>query len=156
MIMSIRQTAALCLMAIPSYLVPKQKTLSSWEEKPSSSSPIGSLSPAVGVDLEAKSPSRYVLPHNLDTALRQLSDADIDKLAKAVLEERTRRKGPLAHEDSHRKRPHEINSPSLPQGKLNAVRAAFKAGVTPSRIAREFGLSRSDVKSALIGRTKDR
>jgi transposase-like protein len=32
---------------------------------------------------------------------------------------------------------------------LNAVRAAFKAGVTPSRIARQFGLSQSDVRKAL-------
>ena len=28
----------------------------------------------------------------------------------------------------------------LPLGKLNAVRAAFKAGVTPARIAQEFGI----------------
>ena len=33
--------------------------------------------------------------------------------------------------------------------KLTAVRAAFKAGVTPSRIARQFGLSQSDVRKAL-------
>jgi transposase-like protein len=31
---------------------------------------------------------------------------------------------------------------------VNAVRAAFKAGVTPSRIARQFGLSQSDVRKA--------
>jgi len=37
----------------------------------------------------------------------------------------------------------------LPLGKLNAVRAAFKAGVTPSRIARQFRISLSDVKLAL-------
>jgi hypothetical protein len=37
----------------------------------------------------------------------------------------------------------------LSQGKLNAVRAAFKAGVTPSRIARQFGISQSDVRKAL-------
>jgi transposase-like protein len=42
----------------------------------------------------------------------------------------------------------------LPQGKLNAVRAAFKAGVTPNRIAREFGISRSDVQRALAGEAK--
>jgi hypothetical protein len=29
------------------------------------------------------------------------------------------------------------------------VLAAFKAGVTPSRIARQFGLSQADVKKAL-------
>ena len=38
---------------------------------------------------------------------------------------------------------------SLTRGQLNAVRAAFKAGITPSRIARQFGLSRSDVRNAL-------
>jgi DNA invertase Pin-like site-specific DNA recombinase len=39
--------------------------------------------------------------------------------------------------------------PPLAQGKLNAVRAAFKAGITSSRIARQFGISVSDVKAAL-------
>ena len=34
-------------------------------------------------------------------------------------------------------------------GKTNAVRAAFKAGVKPSQIARRFGLAQSDVRRAL-------
>jgi len=38
---------------------------------------------------------------------------------------------------------------SLTTGKLNAVRAAFKAGVKPSAIARQFGISQSDVRKAL-------
>jgi hypothetical protein len=37
----------------------------------------------------------------------------------------------------------------LTPGKMNAVRAAFKAGVKPSQIARQFGLSQSDVRKAL-------
>jgi hypothetical protein len=37
----------------------------------------------------------------------------------------------------------------LTLGKLNAVRAAFKVGVKPSQIARQFGLSQSDVRQAL-------
>jgi transposase-like protein len=37
----------------------------------------------------------------------------------------------------------------LTHAKINAVRAAFKAGVTPSRIARHFGISQSDVRKAL-------
>ena len=41
------------------------------------------------------------------------------------------------------------------RGKLNAVRSAFKAGITPSRIAREFGIPLSDVRQALAsGETK--
>jgi hypothetical protein len=38
---------------------------------------------------------------------------------------------------------------SLTTGKLNAVRAAFKAGVKPSAIARQFGILQSDVRKAL-------
>jgi transposase-like protein len=41
-------------------------------------------------------------------------------------------------------------------GKLNAVRGAFKAGVTPSRIARQFGISQSDVRKALASDTAKR
>jgi hypothetical protein len=37
----------------------------------------------------------------------------------------------------------------LTPGKPNAVRAAFKAGIKPSQIARQFGLSQSDVRKAL-------
>jgi transposase-like protein len=37
----------------------------------------------------------------------------------------------------------------LTTGKLNAVRAAFKAGVRPSSIARLFGIPQSDVRKAL-------
>jgi hypothetical protein len=38
---------------------------------------------------------------------------------------------------------------SLTTGKLNAVRAAFKAGIKPPAIARQFGISQSDVRRAL-------
>ena len=37
----------------------------------------------------------------------------------------------------------------LTRGQVNAVRSAFKAGITPSRIAREFGIPLSDVRQAL-------
>jgi hypothetical protein len=45
---------------------------------------------------------------------------------------------------------------SLTTGKLNAVRAAFKAGIKPSMIARQFGISQSDVRKALITEGRDR
>jgi hypothetical protein len=38
---------------------------------------------------------------------------------------------------------------ALTQGKVNAVWAAFKAGVAPARIARQFGFSLSQVQRAL-------
>ena len=36
----------------------------------------------------------------------------------------------------------------LTRGQLNAVRSAFKAGITLSRIARQFGIPLSDVRKA--------
>jgi hypothetical protein len=45
---------------------------------------------------------------------------------------------------------------SLTRGQVNAVRSAFKAGITPSRIAREFGISQSDVRKALASDERKR
>jgi hypothetical protein len=118
--------------------------------EPSSSSPSASSLPIVTGKSEAPS-SRHVLPKNLNVAIRQLDDQELDTLVAAALEERTRRKKSPAPEERQSRGRHEILPASLPQGKLTAVRAAFKAGVTPARIAREFGVSRSDVQSALRG-----
>ena len=57
-------------------------------------------------------------------------------------------------DESTRKRRVEVAAAPLTTGKLNAVRAAIKAGVTPSRIARQFGISQSDVRKALASETK--
>jgi hypothetical protein len=38
---------------------------------------------------------------------------------------------------------------SLTRGQVNAVRAAFKAGIKPSLIARQFGISQSDIRKVL-------
>ena len=56
-------------------------------------------------------------------------------------------------EPRRQKRIKEVAVP-LAQNKLNAVRAAFKAGVRPSRIAKQFGVSLSDVRKALAGDQK--
>ncbi len=42
-----------------------------------------------------------------------------------------------------------IATPALTRGQMNAVRAAFKAGNTPPRISRQFGLTQADVRKAL-------
>jgi hypothetical protein len=49
----------------------------------------------------------------------------------------------------------ELTTGSLTRGQLNAVRAASKAGITPTQIARQFGLSQSDVRKALSSKTFD-
>ena len=102
------------------------------------SSPLRSSGPASRETEAAQSP-RYILPKDLDVAIRHLDDQQLDRLVSIALEERARRKQPPVPEKSRWKRNAEAVSPRLPQGKLNAVRAAFKAGVTPVRIAREFG-----------------
>ena len=119
------------------------RSLSSSGRESSASEPTTS---AVSRKAETEPSSRHVLPRDLDAAIRHLDDEELDRLVSAVLEERSRRKKLSVPEESHPKR--RVETLSLPQGKLNAVRAAFKAGVTPSRIAREFGIWRIQPISA--------
>jgi hypothetical protein len=98
----------------------------------------------------AASSQSYALPQNLPSALSHLDDDQLDRLLAAVMAEQQRRGKNLPISDkSHRKHLTKEAPSHLPLGKLNAVRAAFKAGVTPSRIARQFRISLSDVKLAL-------
>jgi hypothetical protein len=90
---------------------------------------------------------RHVLPSNLDTAIKQLDDEELDRLFSAVVAEQKRRGKSLPSSDERRQQ--KGAAPALKSGQVNAVRAAFKAGVTPSRIARQFGLSQADVNKAL-------
>jgi hypothetical protein len=69
-------------------------------------------------------------------------------LAAVLIEQRRRGKKVPVSDKSPRKPLIKVVAPP-PQGKLNAIRAAFKAGFTPSRIARQFRISQSDVKKAL-------
>lgn len=94
--------------------------------------------------------SRHILPADLPNAIKQLDDQELDQLLSAALGEHKRRakKPPISDEGSGKQRVDTVAVP-LTQGKLNAIRAAFKAGVTPSRIARQFGISQSDVRKAL-------
>ena len=104
---------------------------------------------------------RHFLPEDLAGALRQLDDVKIDALLSAVTTEAERRglrppspakEKPVA--DAKPQRRQETGKGSLTIGKLNAVRAAFKAGVKPSAIARQFGISQSDVRKALAQGTR--
>ena len=123
--------------------------------EPSSSSSADAASAAVIPETETAPSSRYILPRDLDAAIKQLDDRELDRLVTAALEERARRKKPPALEGIQPKRQGRSTNAHLPKGKLNAVRAAFKAGVTPSRIAREFGVSQSDVQKVLMGEAKN-
>ena len=92
--------------------------------------------------------ARYWLPKDLAGALKRLDDTEVDSLLAAVTREAQRR-GRLPRASASRATTLEDAAGSLTTGKLNAVRAAFRAGVKPSAIARKFGISQSDVRKAL-------
>ena len=115
-------------------------------------------------------PQRYILPKNLGHAVKQLSDGELDQLFKTAFDE-AKRRGRIPRTvatdstssfrrppdfptkrsttEKSKRRHMDIADVTLTRGQINAVRSAFKAGVTPSRIARQFGISQSNVRKAL-------
>ena len=113
---------------------------------------------------------RHVLPKNLAHAVKQLSDEELDQLFKVEFDE-AKRRGRLPRTvatdstssfrrppdfptersttEKSKRRHMDIADVTLTRGQVNAVRSAFKAGITPSRIARQFGLSQTNVRKAL-------
>jgi hypothetical protein len=83
-------------------------------------------------------------------ALGELRD-EFDRLVDAVHAEEKRRGRKLGVSNvSGGKQRIESVPLSLTSGKLNVVRAAFKAGVKPSQIARLFSVSQADVRKAMF------
>jgi hypothetical protein len=117
------------------------------------------------------SPERHVLPKNLHAAVTYLNEEELDLLHEATLQEMKRRgrappgveadstqsSAPLGPQKpqlpptvkSSRRGRVEIVELPLSRGQVNAVRSAFKAGITPARIARQSGISQSNVRKAL-------
>jgi predicted DNA-binding protein (UPF0251 family) len=133
---------------------------------------------AAVVSAAEKLSSRHVLARDLSNALKQLNDGELDRLFAATRDELQRRGRlltstpvirPTTHtgteqrasdhatttteESPERRQPEEPNV-ALTRGQVNAVRAAFKAGITPSRIARQFGISQSDVRKVLASESR--
>lgn len=109
---------------------------------------------------------RHVLPKDLPNAVKHLDDRELDLLITASLEEAKRRGRLLPNVQantpdesarqrssrmakSSQRRQVEVAAVSLTRGQVNAVRAAAKAGIKPSLIARQFGISQSDVRKVL-------
>ena len=109
---------------------------------------------------------RHLLPQDLPGALKYLQDSELDALHEATLDELKRRDrlpsrlmkqtSPDPVTPPPRQSPSDNNTGSLTRGQLNAVRAAFKAGVKPAAIARQFGISQSDIRKALATEGRDR
>ena len=88
---------------------------------------------------------RHVLPQDLPNSVKYLSDTELDLLIATAVDE-AKRRGRLTPKV-------EPSARDETRGQINAVQAAFKAGITPSRIARQFGISQSDVRKALMADT---
>ena len=132
-----------------------------------------SVQPSAAVVSTAdKSSPRYVLPSDLSNALQQLDDTELDRIVAATRHELQRRGRPMISAPETRpatdvapgegaskpsitndqlSKRQQLRQPNgtLTQGQRNAVLASFKAGIAPSRIARQFGLSQSDVRKVL-------
>jgi hypothetical protein len=137
-------------MGNPSSIKPD---LFSPQQPPNSSSPSASeqnYRHCEQTSLQPPASQPYALPTNLPSALKHLDDDQLDRLLAAVTGELKQRGKTfsVSDEPTRKQRTNEV-SPPLAQGKLNAVRAAFKAGVRPSRIAKQFGVSHADVRKAL-------
>jgi hypothetical protein len=103
----------------------------------------------------AVSSRRHVLPKDLANAIKYLGDEELDRLITAAFAEIRRRGRQLPSDKLTPEMAWDLTQASLTRGQLNAVRAAFKASITPTRIARQFGLSQSDVRKALTSKTFD-
>jgi len=113
---------------------------------------------------------RYILPRDLPAALTRLTNEELEALGKAVTGEFHRRNLRVDAEPVSRERPRptlfskaeskkpsrerttKIETPSLTQSQINAIRAAFKVGVKPTMIARQFGVSHAAIRQALSGK----
>jgi hypothetical protein len=132
-------------------------------------SPQAGPSPKQAAEAPRRPPRRLALPKDLPRAIRHLADIELDWLLRAAIEEAKRRGRPVPIAEAaptnrttappatskhtgppeRQTRQREVGLGSVTQGQMNAVRAAFKAGVPPRRIARQFGLSQTQVRKAL-------
>jgi DNA-binding transcriptional regulator YiaG len=109
---------------------------------------------------------RHFLPKNLRHAVKQLNDGELDELLEVTFDE-ARRRGRLPRSigtdststsrrpsdlvtkrspPTDKRRQVDIDEVPMTGGQVSAIRAAFKAGVTPSQIARHFRVSQSNVR----------
>ena len=96
--------------------------------------------------------SRHVLPNDLPAAIRHLDDFELDQLQAAVTAEQQQR-GKTSAQDIRPTKPAAAAAVSLKPGKMNAVRASFQAGVTPAKIAKQFGVPQAEVRKAIASIT---
>jgi hypothetical protein len=112
--------------------------------------PVKAVAPPVSPNRADPAPyARPMLPKDLAGALKHLGDTEFDALLAAITTEGERRGRLNPTRGKAPKMRQTEDASRLTSGQLNAVRAAFKAGVKPSAIARQFRISQSEVRKAL-------
>jgi hypothetical protein len=97
------------------------------------------------------------LPHDLDVALKYLTDGELKALAVAVGKEQVRRgqHAETTPQTAPKAAPAGQPSSSMPsvegltQSQVNLIRASIKAGVKPGALSRQFGISQAQIRAAL-------
>jgi hypothetical protein len=98
---------------------------------------------------------RRLLPQNLEATLRHLTDEDLRRLLVAVEQEQDQRAMSLDGEQTQSVGAPELTVSGtskvegLTQSQINLIRASIKAGVKPSVLSRQFGISQAQIKSVL-------
>lgn len=98
-----------------------------------------------------------MLPHDLDVALKYLSEGELARLREAVAFETRRRSLAAAGKGIETPVRSTPDKPALAAGsgqttsQINLIRSSIKAGVKPTVLARQFGLSRAQIQAALSG-----
>jgi len=118
-----------------------------WARDPSSQSanPFSST-PAITHPATASSSPRHILPSDLPTAIEQLEDGEVDRFLSAVLPSRS----VAAGSSLFRMRARASGCNSLDTREVERSPRRLKAGLTPSRMARQFGISQADVRKAFV------
>jgi hypothetical protein len=108
-------------------------------------------------DAPKRDPLRRLLPHDLDVALKYLTDGELEALSAAVGKEQERRGHVNSGKAAVPPKPDEPSRSSgdlpivegLTRSQVSLIRASIKAGVKPGALSRQFGISQTQIRAAL-------
>ena len=99
---------------------------------------------------------RRLLPHDLDLALKHLTDGELQRLAEAVSFETRRRRmlrdqQVVAASEEETRNCDAAKTHGLTSTQVNLIRSSIKAGVKPAALQRQFGLSKAQIAAVMKG-----
>ena len=108
-------------------------------------------------DAPKRDPRPRLLPHDLDVALKYLTDGELKALAAAVGREQARRGHGAEPEKVAASEPAQAARASselpdvegLTRSQVSLIRASIKAGVKPGALSRQFGITQTQIRAAL-------